>query len=85
MSNKERFKKTYIESLIECINQYGADTYFYGVDEASKVAERMFNAMDANTFNHDSHAYRRAAKKLGIKPTRTAILEFWNRKEENVA
>ena len=75
--NKEIFKQVYLESLKEAIVKYPSN-YCWPIENAPIVANKMFAAMDANTFNHDSHAYRIAAKKLEIKPTRKAILEFWN-------
>ena len=76
MTNREQWKGAYPECLRECLRKH-PDHYPWPEANVPVVAERMFAAMDRGTFNHDSHAMRMTARRLGIKPTRTAIVAFW--------
>ncbi len=75
------FKATYRQSLREAVEQFPEQyVWRYAGDlqtEVERVAERMFDAMNRGSFNHDSKAFKITARKLEIKPTRTAILAYW--------
>ena len=73
------FKATYRQSLREAVNQFPEQYAWPDKSDANveRVADLMFAAMERNTFNHDSKAFKITARKLGIKPTRTAILAYW--------
>ncbi len=74
--NNQLFRATYTEALAECVRTK-PELYAWPIENVPTVAGRMFAAMDGGTFNHDSAAYKLTAKRLGIKPTRTAILAYW--------
>lgn len=79
MSNRETFKAAYIKALGEAVAER-PDLYAWADKSTAMidhVAGKMFEAMERGTFNHDSLAYRKTAKALGIKPTRKAIIAFW--------
>jgi hypothetical protein len=77
-SNREKFKRLYIESLKEAVAKY-PEQYYWPASDAEKVAARMLSAIENNTpWSHDSQAFKILAKKLGIKPTKTALLAAWN-------
>lgn len=80
--NREIFKYTYIQALKECVLKYPEQyAWHYSGDldaEIQRVAGRMFEAMNRGSFNHDSKSYKLTCKRLKIKPTRKAILEYWN-------
>ncbi len=82
------FKATYRQSLREAVEQFPEQyVWRYAGDlqtEVERVAERMFDAMNRGSFNHDSKAFKITARKLGIKPTRTAILAYWNQAPSNI-
>ncbi len=82
------FKATYRQSLREAVEQFPEQyVWRYAGDlqtEVERVAERMFDAMNRGSFNHDSKAFKITARKLGIKPTRTAILAYWNQATSNI-
>jgi hypothetical protein len=79
--NREKFKTIYRQALRECVDKYPQQYAWHYVgdldSEVDRVAGRMFDAMDRGTFGHDSKAFKLTAKRLGIKPTRKAIIEFW--------
>ena len=77
---RETFKATYLESLKEAVNDFPEQYAWPDKSDATVaiVAERMFAAIERNTFNHDSKAFKITARKLGIKPTRSAIKAYWN-------
>lgn len=75
--HQARFRTIYTESLREAVFEY-PDKYYWPVENVPVVAAKMFAALDKGTFNHDSPAFRKTVKALGIKPTRTAILNYWN-------
>lgn len=76
---RETFKRTYLESLREAVNLYPEMYAWPDKSDANVevVANRMFDAIERGTFNYDSKAFKITARKLGIKPTRRAILEYW--------
>jgi len=74
--NRELFADVYREKLRECVRRW-PERYYWPVSHVNIVAERVFAAMDNNTFHHNSPAFRRTARALGIKPTRKALLAFW--------
>ena len=76
-SNKTRFKEVYSQALAECVTSR-PDLYYWPVSQVDAVCARMFEAMDKGTFHHEGPAFKLTTKRLGIKPTRTAILAFWH-------
>jgi hypothetical protein len=76
-SNRELFKTTYTEALRECVLN-PKHQYAYGVEKVPEVAKAMLRAVEKGSFSHDGPAFKLTAKRLGIKPTRTSILAFWN-------
>lgn len=79
-TNRIKFQEAYEKGLAEAIRLYPQNYCWADTSEAmiTKVAGKMFDAMDRGTFNHDSKGFKIACKKLGIKSTRKAILEYWN-------
>jgi hypothetical protein len=76
-NSKERFKAEYVMALRECIQAH-PDIYAFPDSDAELVAGRMFAAMDKGSFSHTGHAYKLTCKRLGIKHTRAAVVQFWN-------
>jgi hypothetical protein len=77
--NKERFATEYRKALLEAVLNH-PEEYGWPVAQVPQVADKMLAAVEAGTFNHNSRAFRATAKALGIKPTRKALLTFWNSK-----
>lgn len=75
-NNQDKFKEAYRRNLRQCVVNF-PDEYFWPVEQVDIVADRMFKAIDAGTFNHDSKAFKYVCKELGIKWTRKAILDYW--------
>lgn len=47
--------------------------YVHNVDEVEIVFQRMCHAMDAGTYQKDTHAFKTTCRRLGIKNTYIAI------------
>lgn len=50
--------------------------YAFPASQLPAVITRMTAAIERGSFNHDSPTFKATAKRLGIKPTRTAIETF---------
>ena len=74
-SKQQKFKDTYLESLMDCINKYPND-YCYGIDEAVTVCDKMFAAFMRHSANKDGKAVKITCKKLGIPYTYKGISEY---------
>jgi hypothetical protein len=80
-TKREAFKALYRECLTQAHAQFRSD-YAWPSEQIPAVCERMFAAMYKGSFNHDSPAFRLLAKRLGIKPTRKAIVAAWEGREQ---
>ena len=76
MTNVDRFCEAYQEELTRAVVER-PEEYAYPVAEVPAVVERMRAAFIRGSFNHDGLAIRRTAKRLGLKPTRGALLAFF--------
>jgi hypothetical protein len=74
-SKQKKFKDVYLESLMECIQQY-PNKYCYGEQEAMSVCDKMFDAFMRHTANKDGMAVKKTCKKLGISYTYKGISEY---------
>jgi len=81
--NRQNFKTIYRQKLAECVREF-PNEYGWPIENVPVVASKMFAALDAGTFNHNSHSFKRTAKALGIKPTRKAILAYWRGEENSI-
>jgi hypothetical protein len=77
LEKQRNFAALYESCLREAVIER-PDLYAWPVSDVPRVASRMVDAVARGTFNHDSLAFHKLAKKLGIKPTRKAILEAYN-------
>lgn len=75
-ASREAFKSAYIAALTEAVTER-PDLYAWPKVNIEAVATRMFDAIERDSFNHDSLAFRKLARVLGIKPTRAGILAAW--------
>ena len=71
------FAEAYRAGLAAAVAE-APDAYAYGAADAPKVALKMMRTIAAQPMgvNYDGGGFRRAARALGIKHTRKAILEF---------
>lgn len=76
-NNKEKFLSVYTDALTHCV-QTMPERYGWPASQAPEVAVKMCAAIERGTVNVDGPAFRRAARVLGIKPTRKAITAFYN-------
>ena len=74
-SKQQKFKDTYLESLVECMTKYPSD-YMYGIEEAITVCDKMFAALMRHTANKDGKAIKLTCKKLDIPYTYKGINEY---------
>jgi hypothetical protein len=88
----EEFSRAYRAGLLEAVaaqkvkyvpgvhytDETGYPDYSYGSEDVPLVADKMLRAIaeEPMRVNYDSGGFRRAARKLGIKPTRQAILAY---------
>lgn len=75
------FRALYLECLREAVIENPA-LYCWPVEQVPIVAERMFDALYRGTFSHDGLAFRKLAKRMGIKHTRKAIIAAWEGRTE---
>lgn len=73
-TNWRRWYDVYLEELKKDILKKPGE-YFYSVDAAPGVAEKMTTALMNGTAN-SSNAVKRTAKKLGIAPNYKEIAKF---------
>ena len=74
-SKQQKFKDTYLESLVECMKKNPSD-YMYGIEEAITVCDKMFAALMRHTANKDGKAIKLTCKKLDIPYTYKGINEY---------
>jgi len=58
----------YTPALKKAVQKY-PDDYQWPIENVPVVADRMKNALERGSYNHNSPAFRWACKTLGIKPT----------------
>jgi hypothetical protein len=76
----QEFGKVYEPCLREMLRKH-PEQYCYPESFVPDVVNRMVLAFTAGTYSQDGPAVRMACRQLGIKPTRRAMEEFFNREE----
>ena len=73
--NLALFQSIYAIELDKAVRKY-PEKYVWPKEEFPLVLRRMFNAIEAGTFNKDGHAFKNTCKELGIQHTYKAIREY---------
>lgn len=80
MLNEARFKEFAVnyEAALGDAVRVQPDAYAYPVSEVPRVVERMMRAIRENveSVNYTGHGFRLTCKRLGIRHTKKAILNF---------
>lgn len=76
MTNKEKFRETYIVTLTKA-HKRKPEEYGYKEDYIPVVVDRMIVALSNGTANI-GNSIQNAACRLNVKPTAKAIKEFLN-------
>jgi hypothetical protein len=79
----KKFMEVYAEELAKAVEKYPSE-YGFPVSEVPVVVGRMKAAMERGSFNHAGHAFKATAKRLGIKPTRQAIVAYISGSNESI-
>jgi hypothetical protein len=80
----ETFMTVYARHLAACVREL-PDEYAWPIENLPLVLGRMRPALESGSYCHDSHAFRRTCKALGIKHTRKAISAFLSGAEDGAA
>lgn len=75
--NFNKFAVAYEEGLTQAVKTK-PEEYYYPVEEVPKVVEKMMKAIreEPKMVNYNGSGFKLTCKKLGIKNTRKAILEY---------
>jgi len=76
-TNAQIFSETYLAALADSVRDYQSE-YGWPVTQVPVVHAKMMVAVERGTFCHDSRAFKLTCKRLGIKNTRKAMLEFYH-------
>lgn len=71
------FCAVYREELARLVEERPS-AYAYGIERVTEVADKICAAIKNGSFSHDGLAFRATCKRLQIKYTRKAILEYVN-------
>lgn len=73
--NLQAFMEVYGPALLYAV-QTDPDEYAFPEADVPKVVDRMRQAFERGSYNHDGRAIKAACRALGIKHTRKAIEAF---------
>jgi transposase len=77
---KSEFRDLYVKHLRVAVEKHPEDYSWRSDATVESVVDKIMSAMNKNPFgvNYNSRGLKSLAKEVGIKPTRKAIVEFFN-------